>query len=57
MCKTRAFSDKVTPDTDIKDEAVVQLFHSSSYKNHFFSDDDMQIIANNFWCEYLTYCF
>ena len=32
------------------------MFHKNSCKKHFFTDKDMQIIVNDFCCEYLMYC-
>ena len=44
------FSDKVTPDIDFIDEAVVQCF---SCKNTFEGAGNLQMITTQFWFEYL----
>ena len=44
------FSDKVTPDTEFIDEAVVPCF---SCKNTFEGAGNLQMITTKFWFEYL----
>ena len=51
------FPDKVTPDTDFTDIAVVSSMWFSSSKNTFVGDGDLLMITNKCWCEYLMHCF